>query len=156
MSKSVKTTEVYLKEKLETKKKDIVYNNGKEYGIDKTVFNFKTECIKEPFGDVAFITSYDNNPDYESTFFMTAEEAMTLGKMLIDTAYEAMNAKRILLEADACDTRLSFLVLKGLIDSIRIEKCDEVLENYKPPYFKYIVSAYKGNEKVYSYDFPKI
>ena len=150
MSK-LKTIQVYLKEKINTRKKSIRYNNGKEYGISNTTFNFTAEPIKEPFGDVAFITGYDDNPDYTSTFLMTAEEAMELGKMLIDTAYDAMNAKRVLLEAESCDAKLSFLVLKGLIDSIRIERSYETLENYKSPFYKYIVSAYKGNEKVYSY-----
>lgn len=148
MSK-IKTQEVYLKDKLTKRTKDIKYNN--EYLKANMTFNFEVEPVKEPFGDVAFITGYDKNPDYTSTFLMTAEEAMELGKMLIDTAYEAMNAKRILLEAEACDTRLSFFVLKGLIDSIRIERSNELLENYKAPYYKYIVSAYKGNDKVYSY-----
>ena len=149
MSK-IKTIEVYLKEKLTSRKKDIKYKN--EYLKDNMTFNFKVEQVKEPFGDVAFITGYDNDPDYTSTFLMTAEEAMELGKMLIDTAYEAMSTKRILLEAEACDTRLSFLVLKNLIDSVRIERVlTEELENYERPYYKYIVSAYKGNEKVYSY-----
>ena len=151
MSKSLKATEAYLKDKIVSRKKDVVYNNGKEYGINDTTFNFMSEPIKEPFGDVAFTTSYDNKPEYTSTFFMSAEEAMELGKMLIDTAYEAMNAKRILLEADACDTRLSFLVMKNLIDTIRIQRCDEALENYIPPYYKYIISAYNDNDKVYSY-----
>ena len=150
MSK-VKTTEVYLKDKITTRKKDIKYTSGKQYGIDNTTFNFTMEPCKEPFGDVAFTTGYDNNPEYTSTFLMTAEEAMELGKMLIDTAYEAMNTKRILLEAEACDTRLSFLVLKHVIDSIRIERSNEKLENYEPPFYKYIISAYKGNDKVYSF-----
>ena len=152
MGKSVKTTEAYLKERLATRYKDIKYTSGKEYGIDKTTFNFSTEACKEPYGDVVFTTGYDYKKEYTSTFLMTAEEAMELGMMLIDTAYEAMNAKRILLEAEACDTRLSFLVLKGLIDSIRIERDNyENLENYEEPFYKYIVSAYKGNNKVYSY-----
>ena len=150
MSK-IKTQEVYLKDKLTKRTKDVKYTKGKEYGMSDTTFNFEVEPVKEPYGDVAFITGYDKDPDYTSTFLMTAEEAMELGKMLIDTAYEAMNAKRVLLEADACDTRLSFLVLKGLIDSIRIERSNEVLENYKAPYYKYIVSAYKDNTKLYSY-----
>lgn len=150
MSK-IKTTEVYLKDKITTRKKDIKYTSGKQYGIDNTTFNFTMEPCKEPFGDVAFTTGYDNNPEYTSTFLMTAEEAMELGKMLIDTAYEAINTKRILLEAEACDTRLSFLVLKHVIDSIRIERSIEKLENYEPPFYKYIISAYKGNDKVYSF-----
>ena len=123
----------------------------KTYGIDNMTFNFTAEPTKEPFGDVAFMTGYDENPDYTSTFFMSAEEAMELGKMLIDTAYDAMFTKRLLLEAEACDVKLSFLVLKKLITSIRIERSDEELENYVRPYYKYIVSAYKDNEKVYSY-----
>lgn len=147
----VKIVEVYLKDKITTRKKDIKYTSGKQYGIDNTTFNFTTEPCKEPFGDVAFTTGYDNNDEYTSTFLMTAEEAMELGKMLIDTAYEAMNTKRILLEAEACDTRLSFLVLKHIIDSIRIERSNEKLENYEPPFYKYIISAYKGNDKVYSF-----
>lgn len=147
----VKTVEVYLKDKITIRKKDIKYTSGKQYGIDNTTFNFTTEPCKEPFGDVAFTTGYDNNDEYTSTFLMTAEEAMELGKMLIDTAYEAMNTKRILLEAEACDTRLSFLVLKHIIDSIRIERSNEKLENYEPPFYKYIISAYKGNDKVYSF-----
>ena len=151
MSKSVRTIEAYLKEKIETKKMDVVYNNGKEYGIHNTTFNFTSEPIKEPFGDVAFTTSYDNNTEYTSTFFMTSKEAMELGKMLIDTAYEAMNTKRIILQAEDCESRLSFLVLKKLIDSIRIERVNEELENYEKPYYKYIISAYKVNDKVYSY-----
>ena len=150
MSK-IKTTEVYLKDKITTRKKDIKYTSGKQYGIDNTTFNFTMEPCKEPFGDVVFTTGYDNNDEYTSTFLMTAEEAMELGKMLIDTAYEAMNTKRILLEAEACDTRLSFLVLKHVIDSIRIERSNEKLENYEPPFYKYIISAYKGNDKVYSF-----
>lgn len=156
MSKSLKATEAYLKDKIVSRKKDVVYNNGKEYGINDTTFNFMAEPIKEPFGDVAFITSYDNNPEYTSTFFMSAEEAMELGKMLIDTAYEAMNAKRILLEADACDSRLSFLVLKGLIQTITIDRIYDKLENYEPPYYLYEITAYKDDEyghaqEVYKY-----
>ena len=150
MSK-VKTVEAYLKEKITTRKKDIKYTSGKQYGIDNATFNFTAEPCKEPYGDVAFTTGYDNNDEYTSTFLMTAEEAMELGKMLIDTAYESMNTKRILLEAEACDTRLSFLVLKHIIDSIRIERSNEKLENYEPPFYKYIISAYKGNDKVYSF-----
>ena len=156
MSKSLKATEAYLKNKIESRKKDIIYDNGREYGIDDTTFNFMAEPIKEPFGDVAFTTSYDNNPDYTSTFFMSAEEAMELGKMLIDTAYEAMSAKRILLEADACDSRLSFLVLKGLINLITIDRIYDKLENYEPPYYLYEITAYKNDEyghaqEVYKY-----
>lgn len=150
MSK-VKTTEVYLKDKITTRKKDIKYSGGKQYGIEDMVFNFSAEPCKEPYGDVSFTTGYDNNDTYTSTFLMSAEEAMELGKMLIDTAYESMNTKRILLEAEACDTRLSFLVLKNLIDSIRIERSDEKLENYEPPFYKYTISAYKGNNKLYSF-----
>lgn len=150
MSK-VKTTEAYLKNKITTRKKDIKYTSGKQYGIDDATFNFTAEPCREPYGDVAFTTGYDGNNEYTSTFLMTAKEAMELGKMLIDTAYEAMNTRRILLEAEACDTRLSFLVLKHLIDSIRIERSDEKLENYEPPFYKYTISAYKGNDKVYSF-----
>lgn len=144
-------TEVYLKEKLITRNKSIVYDNGKEYGINDTVFNFMAEPVKEPYGDVVFTTGYDNNDEYTSTFFMTASEAMELGKMLIDVAYQAMTAKKTLLEAEACDARLSFLVLKGLIDSITIERVHKHLINYEPPFYKYIVSAYKDDEKLYSY-----
>lgn len=150
MSK-VKTVEVYLKDKITERKKEIKYTSGKQYGIDNATFNFTAKPCKEPYGDVCFITGYDNNDEYTSTFLMTAEEAMELGKMLIDTAYESMNTKRILLEAEACDTRLSFLVLKNIIDSIRIERSNEKLENYEPPFYKYIISAYKGNDKVYSF-----
>ena len=151
MGKSVHVNEAYLKNKIVTKKKDIKYTSGKEYGIENTTFNFSMEPCREPYGDVAFTTGYDGTDDYTSTFLMTAEEAMELGKMLIDTAYEAMTTKRILLEAEACESRLSFLVLKGLIDSIRIKRSNEKLENYEPPFYKYIISAYKGNEVVYSY-----
>ena len=151
MGKSVKTVEVYLKDKITTRTKDIKYMHGKKYGIDNAIFNFTAEPCKEPYGDVAFITGYDNKPEYTSTFLMSAEEAMELGKMLIDTAYESMNTKRVLLEAEACDTRLSFLVLKGIIDSIRIERSYEKLENYEPPFYKYTISAYKGNDRVYSF-----
>lgn len=150
MSK-LKAIEVYLKEKIKVRKKDINYEHGREYGIADTTFNFVAQPVKEPYGDVSFITGYDSNPEYTSTFLMTAEEAMELGKMLIDTAFDAMNAKRILLEAESCDARLSFLVLKDLIDTIRIKRENEALENYKPPFYKYTVSAYKDNEKVYSY-----
>lgn len=150
MSK-VKTVEVYLKDKIITRKKDINYTGGKQYGIENTVFNFTAEPCKEPYGDVSFTTGYDNDDKYTSTFLMTAEEAMELGKMLIDTAYESMSTKRILLEAEACETRLSFLVLKNLIDSIRIERSNEKLENYEPPFYKYTISAYRGNDKVYSF-----
>ena len=151
MSKSVKTNEVYLKEKLKTRKKNIRYTNGKDYGINNTTFNFMTEPVKEPYGDVVFTTGYDENPDYTSTFLMTAEEAMELGKMLIDTAYDAMNAKRVLVESELCDAKLSFLVLKRLIDSIAISRVSEKLENYDPPYYKYIITAYKDKKDIYSY-----
>lgn len=142
----------YLEKKLEEKELNINYSHGKQYGIDNTTFNFKTGVVKEPYGDVSLITGYDDDPDYTSTFLMTAEEAMRLGKMLIDTAYESMSAKRILLEAEGCDTKLSFLVLKGLIDSIRIKRESQKLENYEPPYYKYNISAYKGKEKIYCYN----
>lgn len=151
MKKQIRPVEVYLKEKIKSKKMDINYNRGKEYGIDTTTFNFISEPVKEPYGDVAFITGYDNDPDYTSTFLMSAQEAMKLGKMLIDTAYEAMDAKRIIMEAESYDARLSFLVLKGLIDSIRIIRSIEKLENYKPPYYKYTIAAYKGDEKLLNY-----
>ena len=156
MSKSVKPLEVYLKDKIKTRKMDVVYNHGKEYGINNTTFNFTSEPIKEPFGDVAFTTSYDNNPDYTSTFFMTAEEAMNLGKMLIDTACEAMHTKRVILQAEDCDSRLSFLVLKNAINLITIERNYDELENYEPPYYLYTITAYKHDEyghahEVYKY-----
>lgn len=147
----MKIIEAYLKEKIKEKKMKINYNKGKAYGIEDTTFNFTSKPIKEPYGDIAFITGYDNNDDYTSTFLMTAQEALDLGKMLIDTAYEAMTAKRILEEAELCDARLSFLVLKDLIDTIRIERTTEKLENYEPPYYKYIVSAYKDKKKIFSY-----
>lgn len=145
------TTEAYLKEKIETKKMNISYNKGKNFGIEDMQFNFTSSPCKEPYGDVSFTTGYDNDPKYTSTFLMTAQEALNLGKMLIDTAYEAMTCKRIIQEAELCDAKLSFLVLKGLIDTIRIERCNDNLKNYNPPYYKYIVSAYKDNEKIYSY-----
>lgn len=143
--------EAYLKEKLITRKKDIIYNHGEEYGINNTKFNFMAEPVKEPYGDVVFTTGYDNVGDYTSTFFMTAGEAMELGKMLIDVAYQSMNAKRTLLEAEACDARLSFLVLKGLITGITIERVNKHLMNYEPPFYKYIVTAWKDDKEVYSY-----
>ena len=77
MSK-VKTYEVYLKEKITTRKKDIKYTSGKQYGIDNATFNFTAEPCKEPYGDVAFTTGYDNNDEYTSTFLMTAEDAFEL------------------------------------------------------------------------------
>ena len=151
MKKVTKPVDVYVKEKLETRKMDVNYNRGKAFGIEDTIFNFTSEPVKEPFGDVAFTTGYEKNPEYTSTFLMTAQEAMELGKMLIDTAYEAMSTKRIILEAEAYESKLSFLVLKGLIDTIRIERSTERLKNYESPYYKYIMSAYKDNEKVFSY-----
>jgi hypothetical protein len=151
MDKKLKAVDAYLKEGIETRGMDVVYDYGKEYGINDITFNFSAEPTKQPFGDVAFITGYDNDPDYTSTFFMTAEEAMKLGKMLIDTAYDAMNAKRILLEAEACDSRLSFLVLKGLIDKITISRSYEDLDNYEPPYYLYTITVYKNDEELYKY-----
>lgn len=151
MNKKLKAVEAYLKEGIEIREMNVVYDHGKEYGINDITFNFSAEPTKQPFGDVAFITGYDNDPDYTSTFFITAEEAMKLGKLLIDTAYEAMNVKRILLEAEACDSRLSFLVLKGLIDKIKIIRNYEDLENYEPPYYLYTIIAYKNDEELYKY-----
>ena len=114
-------------------------------------FNFSCKPIKEPIGDIAFITGYDDSEDYTSTFLMTCQEAIELGKMLIDTANDAMMMKCILLNSESYDAQLSFLVLKGLIDTIRISRSYEKLENYDPPYYKYTVSAYKDNEKVLCY-----
>ena len=152
MKKQIKPIIAYIKDKIKPSKIDVRYYEGKEYGIENTVFNFSVEPIKEPYGDVAFSTGYDSNPDYTSTFLMSAQQAMELGKLLIDVAYESMNNKRIKEEAESCDAKLSFLVLKGLIDSIRINRSTEKLENYEPPFYKYTVSAYKDDEKVFTYE----
>lgn len=156
MNKSAITIEAYLKDPIETRTKDVNYTYGRNYGMPDTTFNFMAEPVKEPFGDVAFTTGYDQNPEYTSTFLMSAEEAMELGKMLIDTAYDAMKAKRVLLEAEGCDSRLSFLVLKNAINMITIDRCYDKLENYEPPYYLYEITTYKHDEyenpiEVYKY-----
>ena len=142
----------YIKEKIKKHTMDVKYYAGKEFGIEETVFNFTAEPVKEPYGDVVFTTGYDNDPKYTSTFLMSAQEAMELGKLLIDTAYESMNTKRIKEEAESCDAKLSFLVLKGLITRISINRTYEKLENYEPPFYKYTVSAYRHDEEIYSYE----
>ena len=151
MKKKIKIIEAYIKEKIIPKKMDVKYFENKEYNIENTTFNFSAEAIKEPYGDISFTTGYDDDPRYTSTFLMTAQEAMELGKLLIDTAYESMNNKRIKEEAESCDAKLSFLVLKNLIDSIRINRVNDNLENYKPPFYRYTVTAYKDSEEVFKY-----
>lgn len=142
----------YIKEKIKKHTMNVNYYAGKGFGIQETEFNFTAEPVKEPYGDVAFTTGYDNDPKYTSTFLMSAQEAMELGKLLIDTAYESMNTKRIKEEAESCDAKLSFLVLKGLITRISINRSYEKLENYEPPFYKYTVSAYKHDKEIYSYE----
>ena len=148
----VKTVDVYLKEKIKSREMNVDYNRGKLYGIETAKFNLTTKPVKEPYGDVCFTTGYDNIEDYTSTFLMSAEEALTLGKMLIDTAVEAMDIKRIILEAEGYDAKLSYLVLQGLIDTIRIKREMTRLQNYEEPYYLYTISAYKDNDKVLSYN----
>ena len=152
MKKDIKPIEAYVKDKIKTNTMDINYTHGQKFGIENATFNFTAEPIKEPYGDVVFTTGYDKDSRYTSTFLMTAQEAMDLGKMLIDTALESMTTKRIIQEAEACDAKLSFLVLKGLIDTIKIQRLADKLKNYEPPYYKYRISAYKDNEKLFSYD----
>lgn len=151
MSKILKPVEVFIKEKIKTRKMDVRYFKGKSYGVEDTTFNFSATPVKEPYGDVSFKTGYDNDPQYTSTFLMTAQEALELGKMLIDTAYDAMSNNRIIQEAESYEAKLSFLVLKNLITSIRISREPGKLENYEPPYYKYTITAYKDDEKVLSY-----
>lgn len=141
----------YIKEKINTRKMNINYNRGEDYGIESMKFNFTSSPVKEPYGDVSFTTGYDNDSRYTSTFLMSAQEAIDLGKMLIDTAYESMTMNRIIQDAEACEAKLSFLVLKGLITSIRIKRNNEKLENYEPPFYKYTITAYNNNEKVLIY-----
>lgn len=145
------TPTVYVKDKIVKHHMDVDYFKGKAFGIETAKFNFTSSAVKEPYGDICFTTGYDNNDDYTSTFLMTAQEAMDLGKMLIDTAYEAMNTKRIIQDAESYDAQLSFLVLKGLIDTIRITRSEVKLENYERPNYEYIVSAYKDDKKILSY-----
>lgn len=148
----VNTVDVYLKEKMKTNKLTVNYNKGKLYGIENTKFNFTSKPVKEPYGDVCFTTGYDNNNDYTSTFLMSCEEALELGKMLIDTALEAMDVKRIILEAEGYDAKLSYLVLQDLIDTIRLTRHNTSLKNYSEPYYLYTVTAYSNDEKVLSYN----
>lgn len=141
----------YVKDKIVKHVMEVDYFKGKPFDIETAKFNFTSSAVKEPYGDVCFTSGYDNNDDYTSTFLMTAQEAMDLGKMLIDTAYEAMSTKRIIQDAESYDAQLSFLVLKGLIDTIRITRSEVKLENYVRPYYEYIVSAYKDDNKILSY-----
>ena len=151
MSKILKPVEVFIKEKIKTRRMDIRYFKGKSYGVEDTTFNFTASPVKEPYGDVSFTTGYDNDPKYTSTFLMTAQEAMELGKLLIDTAYDAMHNNRIIQEAESYEAKLSFLVLKDLITLIKITREPGKLENYEPPFYKYTITAYKDEEKILSY-----
>lgn len=139
--------EAYLKEKLEPRKMDVNYK-GPEFS---NTFNFSVEATKVPFGHVALKTGYNNDPKYESTFLMSYTDAMQLAMKIIEAADDAMKAKAISLDAESCESQLSFLVLKHLIDTIRIERTPEKLKNYSVPYYKYIVSAYKDKKKILSY-----
>ena len=148
----VKPVDVYVKEKINTKFLDVNYTRGKSFGIDNMKFNFSAKPVKEPYGDVSFSTGYDNNDEYTSTFLMSAEEALTLGQMLINTACEAMNIKRIILEAEGYDAKLSYLVLQDLINCIYIIRLDTKLKNYEEPYYLYRIEACKDNDIVLSYN----
>ena len=122
--------DVYIKEKIEKVSLDVNYNKGISYGLENMKFNFSCEPIKEPYGDIAFTTGYDNDDNYTSTFLMTSEEAMRLGKMLIDTAYKSMDIKRIVLQAEEYlkDKYGKVVVLSGDVPILRPETIKNLID----------------------------
>ena len=144
----MKHIEAYLKEEIITRKKNITYNAEALGGMEHT-FNFTCAATKVPAGDVVLTTGYDDEPDYTSTFLMTAKEALELAKLLTDAAYDAMKMKAINNEADSCDAKLSFLVLKNAIDTIKITR---LVESFDKPYYIYKVEAIKDNKVLFSFD----
>ena len=147
----VETVVAYVKEKIKKRNLRFKYKNTTS-DIKNITFEFKMEPTLTPLGDIVFTAGYKDDPDQTNTFIMTAQDAIRLAKLLTDTAYDAMDNKLIANQQESCESQLSFLVLKHLIDSIRIERGCTLLHNYEPPYYEYTISAYKGKDKVLSYD----
>lgn len=141
---------VYVNEKIKEREMKFNYKHGK-YGAENIKFKFKATPILNPLGDISFVTGYEDKPVYDNLFLMTAQEAIELGKMLMDAGYDAMRYKRIDVEKEEYEARLSFLVLKGLIDRITIERTEEFIDNYEKPYHEYTISAFRGEKEILSY-----
>ena len=141
---------VYVNEKIKEREMAYKYKHG-QYGLENIECKFKMSPILNPHGDITLVAGYTAYPEYDNRYLMSAEEAMELGILLFNTAYDAMKYKKINMDKESYEARLSFLVLKGLIDRITVERTETELANYVEPFYEYTITAYRGDKEILSY-----
>lgn len=117
------------------------------------IFNFDVETDINP-GFVSFTTGFNNVPDYDSTFILSAKSALKLGQMLIESANEADERRLLDHESLASEGKLSYMILKGWVDHIRIRRDFTRSDDYPSPEFHvFTIKAYSkdGKEPIYAY-----
>lgn len=117
------------------------------------IFNFNVETDLKP-GFVSFTAGFNDSNDYDSTFILSSKAALKLGEMLIEASRDADERRLTDHSAIICEGKLSYMILKGWVDHIRVIRDFTHLDDYpSPKFYAYTFKAYEkdNREPIFAY-----